>query len=585
MTHKNKIFYLIFCLLLSSCLGNLNIFSSDETENEVQTWLAGLADKTYAEKVDIASATWANDDLPASVRSRATYILASIYNEQSNIALQSLENQYKVAIVNTKIIMEETLYSDLQNSIDMDLKQLLGLVKPQQESIFPYSLLIYTAAKRNLLQNSPQIVAKLSSKIYFQSPTLTGVQISPDDKDAATDGAIAILLPRSGNIANISTRIISGIEAAKSHLQSQNKNWQVHYIDTTENNWVDQVKALPKDCITIGGPIQTANYKILKDNNLLSEYAVFAFIPRLTTPNEEGFLAWQFFSKPEDQINAVLNVASNQLGINSFGVFAPANSYGSSMDNLFIQIASSRGLLVESAFYPTDDIKSWANLSRDFLKADEPEDNKTLPEIKANFDAIFFPGPWKDMDQLISTMHYQGGHEKIMLGTLLWEQSLNQIQSINPSTFGLTIFPVAYEPNLDSELNTEFKELMFQMGIEVNDWSALGFDFLMMASQLGLTERLEAIQINARLQNLNYDAVSAPFQWDQYGNSHRQLFINQPARIGRLPFDIGRFVQYRTGNGDLPNQSPKALSDETLQNQEQEALDQVDDLIDEILAN
>ncbi len=583
MTYKNKIFLLIFCLMLSSCAKTMEMLPWSKTDNEVQIWLEKLQNKSSAEQIEIASQAYTDENISNNVRERATFILASHFNSQSSLAMQELEKRYNFATVEKKIVIEDTMYADLQKTTDANIKQLLGLIKPEQEFIFPYNIVIYEAAKRNLLQNSAKIISTLTSNKFFKSPKLGGIAVPIDDSKPISSGSIAILLPRSGNIAPISNQIIAGLEAAKSYLQSQKMDWKIHYIDTTQANWHEQVRNLPKDCITVGGPIQTVNYNLLKDNNLLEKRAVFAFLPRLSVPSDEGYVAWQFFTKPEDQISAMLNVASNQLGIKSFGVFAPANSYGSSMDTLFTQIALTQGLNVESAFYPTDDIQAWANSTKDFLMASVPEDNKTLPEIHANFDAIFFPASWRDMDQLISTMHYQGAYDKVMLGTLLWEQSLNQAQNINPKTFALTLFPVAYEPNLDTELNTKYKALLAQAGVQINDWTALGFDFLLMAGKLGLDQRLHASQINSRLQNLNAEFVSAPFQWDFQGISHRQLFINQPARIGRVPFDLNRFIEYRNNGRVLPNDSPEPQVSHSLQVQEQEALKQIDSLINEIL--
>lgn len=49
------------------------------------------------------------------------------------------------------------------------------------------------------------------------------------------------------------------------------------------------------------------------------------------------------------------------------------------------------------------------------------------------------------MDMLISTLHYNGAHQKIMLGSALWEQSLSSAHGLNPSTFALTIFPGVWD--------------------------------------------------------------------------------------------------------------------------------------------
>ena len=279
----------------------------------------------------------------------------------------------------------------------------------------------------------------------------------------------------------------------------------------------------------------------------------------------------------------MLNISSQNLGINSFGVFSPLSPYGQSMEDLFIKIATERGLSVQSANYPLDDIKIWTEISENFLESTLEED-ETLPEVNAPFDAIFFPDAWRNMDLLISTMHYHGAHKKVMLGNSLWEQSLNQSQNFNPTTFALTLFPVAYDPEQETSLNKAFKDSFVETELVPSDWSALGFDFLLMSSQLNLTKRLRASSVNDRLSTLQMDYVGAPFYWTPQGIANRSLFINQPARSGRVPFNLAQFVKYKDAGGAIPNKSTDVLTEEMLKKQEKQALKEIDSLIDNIMS-
>ena len=574
---------LFFCMFfLSSCFGGMKNSNTLANTDPVQAWVQDLMQKTPAVQSSIASQVWADNSQSMELRNRATFILASRYSAQTSIALSSLASQYQASTIPQKIYMEETLYHDLEDTYKDDLYKILGFITPELEAKFPYSLVIYVAAKRNLLQNSTSIVKTLSSHAFFQSPKVIG-RLSKEITKRTGKASIALLLPQSGDIAPIANQIMAGVESARLHLQGMGINWQVYYIDTQNPSWIQQVQDLPDDCVTLGGSLQINDYNTLKINNLLHDRVMFSFLPRLPTPEDEGQIAWQFFTKPEDQINAVLDISSQNLGIYTFGVFSPISPYGKSMEELFIRMANSKGFSTQSAGYPLDDLKAWTKISETFLDSRLEKDEK-LPTTHAPFDAIFFPDAWRNMDLLISTMHYHGGHTKIMLGNSLWEQSLNQSQNFNPNTFALTIFPVAYDATQETPINASFKNSITSAGLTPNDWSALGFDFMLMANQLNLTDRERASEINARLSALQLNYVGAPFSWTPQGIASRKLFLSQPARSGRVPLDLAAFMRYRDAGGAIPNKSKSVFTEETLKKQEKQALEKIDSLIDNIMS-
>jgi len=587
---RRFIAYALFsCMLfMSSCTDDVKLTDTSSADT-TQEWVQSLKGKTSAEQSRIAYTIWVDTSKPEDLRNRATFILASRYNSQTSAALSSLASQYATGSLAQKIYMEETLDYDLKGASVDDLTKILRLIPPSLEAQFPYVLVIYIAAKRSLLQNSQSIMSTLSSHKYFKSAKVIGTgPLAPTEKMGS--GSIALLLPQSGNFAFISQKIIAGAESARLHLQEMGSSWQVYYIDTQNPEWVQQVKALPADCVTIGGALQFVDYDILKANGILQNRAVFAFLQRLPSPEDEGQLAWQFFTKPEDQINAVLNISSEKLGIYSFGVFTPQSPYGASMGKLFTDMATSRGLSVQSADYPVDDLKKWTKNAKIFLdsrpasRANWRKVRAGLPDVHAPFDAIFFPDSWRNIDFLISTMHYHGAQTKVMLGNLLWEQSLNHPQNFNPKTFALTLFPVAYEPTQETPINTKFKDSLAKASISPNDWSALGFDFMLMSSQLNLTKKLEAPEINARLNALQIKYVGAPFYWTPQGIAHRMLFIDQPARSGRIPLNLEHFMRYKSRGGAIPNRGESMLTEEVLKKQEKRALEEVDTLIENIMS-
>lgn len=568
----------VFVFALTSCVQNIPLSDNLFKTNEVDKFVQSLVGKSSAEQSEIASAIWSDSSKSLKLRDRATYVLASRNNRHTKVAQSSLNTQYYQSSSEYRKYMEETLFHDLSTASDADITANLKLITPNLEPRFPYNLIIFAAAKRGLLANSQKVLDTFKTNSYFQSPAITLEKAPSTNYVTAKSGSVAMLLPQSGSYSTFSRQIMTGAKMAQSLLQQQGIQWNITYIDTQDPNWQSYLNNLPKDCVVVGGPLQANIYKSLQVSGITAQRAFFTFLTRLPEPSSEGTDAWRFFTSPDDQINAVLNVAQRDLGIRSFGSFYQNNAYGKGMNNLFVQKARERGLAVFSMEYPANDIKNLNSLTQKFLDTKTPEKGK-LPIAKRPIDAIFFPDVWKNMDMLISYMHYHGGHKKIMLGTSLWEQSLNTPVNINPQTFALTLFPVAYDSHRESPYKEYFqKELDRQHSIGT-DWIALGFDFVLMSSRLQLEERKTSSEINRMLSSLKVDYISAPFVYAPNGTLTRELIINQPARNGRMPYNKDAFMTYRKDGKDLPNLD-EATKEKQEKQQEENALD---DLIQSIL--
>ena len=330
----------------------------------------------------------------------------------------------------------------------------------------------------------------------------------------------------------------------------------VRIIDSSLADWLNQVDALPPQCVAVGGPLQADAYASLRSRPLPGR-ALFAFLPQLPDPADEGNGVWRFFTSPQDQIDAVLNVAANDLGVSSFGALVPDDAFGHRMGDLFLQTAARRGLPVSTATYPPDDMKSWTKLTASFVEAVPPAKGK-IPQARAAFEAVFLPDGWKSMDMLISTLHYNGAHQKIMLGSALWEQSLSSAHGLNPSTFALTIFPGVWDAQAATPAAAALREGMAARQGRAGDWAVLGYDFVQLAAGLGLdSPQWTPAALNARLAaGPVADWAGAPVQWDGAGRASRRLLLFQPSRNGMISLDLEAFRAYREGRGPLPNVEP-----------------------------
>lgn len=550
---------LLCCLLAAGCAQMLSPFSpQDRSADQTRTdaWVQSLTGLTPLEQARRAEQVWRDEANPPALRERAAFLLSTRPSSQSAAAQQALAERYAKAAPSERAGMERMLMADLLTADDGTLR-LLGSGAPQgRETVFPWSLTVWQAAKRGLLVDNAGALQRLSAPGVFADPSVVGLASPGGATPAPRSGCVALALPQSGPFAAISRQIGDGAAVAAQTLAERGAPMDVRIIDSSLPDWLDQLAGLPPQCVVVGGPLRADAYTALRTRPLPGR-ALFAFLPQLPNPAEEGSGVWRFFTSPQDQIDAVLNVAAGDLGVMSFGALVPDDAFGRRMSDLFLQAASRRGLPVTTAAYPPDDMKSWTRLTGTFVEAVAPAKGK-IPQSRATFEAIFLPDSWKNMDMLISALHYNGAHKKIMLGSALWEQSLASARGLNPATFGLTIFPGVWNAQAATPAATALRGGMAARQSQAGDWAVLGYDFVQLAAGLGLdSPQWTPAALNARLASGPVaDWAGAPMLWDGMGRASRRLQLFQPGRNGMVPLDLEAFRAYREGRGRLPNVPP-----------------------------
>lgn len=164
------------------------------------------------------------------------------------------------------------------------------------------------------------------------------------------------------------------------------------------------------------------------------------------------------------------------------------------------------------------------------------------------------------MDMLISSLHYGGAHNMLMMGTSLWEQSLGNASRNNAATFSLTVFPAAWNGNSTAPGAEAFRTAISARGGHADDWSSLGFDFVQTAAALKLAPGWTGSGLNSKLASLRVDWAGAPLSWDSGGKARRALFLMRPAAVGREAVDAAS-LRSRYENG--PETPPSAPVQET----------------------
>lgn len=341
---------------------------------------------------------------------------------------------------------------------------------------------------------------------------------------------VALALPASGPYAAVAGKIKRGANAAVAELKSKGINPIVMNIDTSKANWTQLAAQLPEAYAVVGGPLGEANYVTARKAGLLDKRMFFPFTPTLAQ-GDEGKRAWRFFPSPQDQIDALVNCATDKLNIRSFGAFYPDDAYGRRMAGLLENTLARKQITLQKAPYNPKAPASWSAAVRPLVNPDR-SGNAAIP--RTNFEALFVPDSWKNMPMVSTSLLDNGEDRLVLLGTTLWEQGM---KGKGRGKVALGIFPMAW--------NGAKAPAAIRNGGDF--WTALGYDFMKFASLMGLASKPESNSIAlSRIQKASGGiSVLAPMHWDSAGIAHQELYIYQIGPGGAAPLNTSAFQQSR----------------------------------------
>ncbi|MBQ8664277.1 MAG: hypothetical protein IJ474_00640, partial [Mailhella sp.] len=317
-------------------------------------------------------------------------------------------------------------------------------------------------------------------------------------------------------------------------LKAKGRVIDVRIIDSSKTDWQQQLQTLPAEFNVVGGPLLPSQINDVKQ--AAAGRAIFTFTNTLPA-GDEGVNAWRFFASPKDQVAALLDGAA-AAGVTSFGIFSSGDGYAKRMGKIFEEEALARGCTVEYGSYTPTNMTAWPKEAAAFLKMEVGEQRGSIPVATAEFRGIFIADSWKNMDMLVSSLHYSGAHSKLILGTSLWEQHLNASSRNNAATFALTMFPASWNASSEEPGTMAFRAAMLARTAKTDDWSALGYDFVQTVAALGLPNGWTPSMVNEWLaSNPSVEWAAAPMSWDESGKASRKLFLLRPAATGSLPAD------------------------------------------------
>ena len=359
---------------------------------------------------------------------------------------------------------------------------------------------------------------------------LSGCSLMSRKEDAFTiskNPCIVLALPASGPYSSISGKIRKGAEIASKNLLASDIHVRLENINTENPAWIAELEKLPEECAVVGGPLQEKTYQQAQKSNVLERRVFFSFMPALKA-TEEGNRAWRFFPSPQDQIDALVKFVTENLHISTFGAFFPADQYGSKMASLLEKTLAQQQIPLQKTSYNPKQPATWTKSAAILVKPAYA--NRKNPIPNTSFEAVFLPDSWKNIDNLTSSFLNNGEDRLVLLGTNLWEQGVYGKHIPNAQNYALAIFPGAWNKSSSPKI---------LQGKENDFWSALGFDFVNFAVNLGVQKRLVSPQITAAAQRASTATRAiAPLSYDNNGIAHEKLFIFQISSNGLKPVNI-----------------------------------------------
>ncbi|MBQ7617908.1 MAG: hypothetical protein IJS50_03440 [Desulfovibrio sp.] len=343
--------------------------------------------------------------------------------------------------------------------------------------------------------------------------------------------SLVLLLPGSGSYAGLTSKILQGANAAKKELEAQGTMVRLAYIDSTKPDWLKKLAALPESFVTVGGPLEPSVYSQLMRSGVGLKRVCFAFMNNLNG-NDEGKFAYRFFPSPQDQIDALVEFSTEALNIRSFGTFYGRDNYSAKMVGLFENTLKRRNLSLHKASYQSTDPQALKAQAKSLIN---PVSQGRLMVPQTAFEAVFLPAPFRQLDRLLGSFAANGEDRLVLLGPTSWEQSVQGHTIKAASRYELAVLPAAW----DNRARTN--------GLKNADfWSALGYDFVNFAVNLGLVSKPNLPELVSRANRAAKALrILAPLTWDNHGLAHQRLILYRITGQGLTRMDVALFKRLR----------------------------------------
>lgn len=510
-----------------------------------------------------ATGAAAETSMPATLRSQAAAVALLTASAAEKVSwMEALNSLYQTTTPAERQLMERGLYALLPGVPGADLAALVDYSLPDTDQAYPWSVFLLEQARREGAKRgaSPTTAGvpaadRLGKDSIFADAALRGEVMGgtfsaglttpglpasgipaesqtgalqpgrPGENVPMSSGCVVLALPTSGNFAAVGSRVALGAEIARQQLAAGGIKAEVVVLNTEDPDWLTRLAPLPPQCTVVGGPLTMPAYSAAKASGALQQRAFFTFTSSLDG-DDEGRVAWRFFSSPEDQVSAMLRMAG-AVGVDAFAVLYPEEPYGHRMSELFTQGAGSR--VVNSAGYSPAEPQSWNGVTKSLVGGYMRGE---IPVSSARFQGLFLPDSWDKSASLIPFLFFHGEDRLLLMGTALWEQGITRTR-LDPSNLTLVIFPGGWNSTSPTASASTLISSAQAAGQTADSWMGLGYDFVRFALAMNLTAMPAPAEVNTRIQSAGRMGFSiAPLSWTPDGRARQHMFVFSPTADG-----------------------------------------------------
>lgn len=495
--------------------------------------------------------------MPATLRAQAAAVALLAAPDAEKVSwMEALNSLYQNTTAAERQLMERGLYTLLPGVPGADLAELVNYSLPDTDHAYPWSVFLLEQARRERVRQGAApttagvpAAERLGTDSLFADTALRGEvmggtfsagmgsglapSVSGDPAGMAqsatgismSSGCVVLAVPTSGNYAAVGSRVALGADMAKQELAARGIKAELVVLNTEDPDWLNKLATLPPQCVMVGGPLTMPAYSAAKAAGALQQRAFFSFTSSLEG-DDEGKVAWRFFSSPEDQVSTMLRMAG-AVGVDTFAVLYPEEPYGHRMAELFTQGAGSR--VVNAAGYSPTDPQSWnavtKNLVGGYMRGETPASS-------ARFQGLFLPDSWDKSATLIPFLFFHGEDRLLLMGTALWEQGITRTR-LDASNLTLVIFPGGWNSTTPTASASTLISRAQAAGQTADSWMGLGYDFVRFALAANLTAMPSAAEVNMRIQSAaRMDFSIAPLSWTPDGRARQHMFVFTPTADG-----------------------------------------------------
>lgn len=454
--------------------------------------------------------------------------------------------------------LEAGLLAEMQTVDDATLTELSRLTPPAAQWHFPYTIIRLEQARRIAKREGGwtqawRLLTGLARHGDIADRTLVSDVLTPlRQRLGVPTSGIVLALPLSGPYAEIGWDVLRGAGAAQWEILSSGGQMHIRAVNTEAPGWLDDIENMPAGFTLMGGPLRLDRFDALRARGLQARRPVFAFLPRLEGA-VEGMDAWRFFTSPEDQVRSLMQLAAGNLGMDSFAVLSPAESFGDRYSQAFEREADTWLASVNATgSYTPGEPTTWSKSVAALLGVDPSQEDrqvaaKTIEEVPGPpFQAVFLPDGWSQAKLLAPQFFFYDEDRLLLLGPAAWGQGLAKDENVEMNYFRQAVFPGAWWPDNPSPGTRALRQAMETDGLGAPDfWTALGYDFVRLAQALPpLPAAWDSGAVNDALRAAaDVEWSMAPMSWGEMGQARQDMFLFQPTGEGYRILDPERLAQ------------------------------------------